>query len=110
MMAGPDPLGDLRELVTHCLGIAPGQDQARRLALLGADGAEDVGRCRPLVVRRRGPRATASPAPGDLVLLPDPGLIPEPDFYGRALDALLARDLVQTGRERFLKCSIAPSA
>jgi hypothetical protein len=110
MVTGPDALGDLGKLVAHCLDVAPGQDQARRLSLLGADGAEDVGRGRALVVRCRWAGAAPGPAPGDLVLLPDPGLIPEPNLYSRALEALLARDRVQTGGQSFLKRSIAPSA
>ena len=34
----------------------------------------------------------------------------EPDLYVGAIDAAVARDLVQNGRETFLKCSTAPSA
>ena len=34
---------DSREVQVHRRDIAPGQDQPDRLALLGADGAEDVG-------------------------------------------------------------------
>jgi hypothetical protein len=34
---------DRREVEVHHSGVAPGQDQADSLALLGADGAEDVG-------------------------------------------------------------------
>ena len=35
--------GDRREMQVHHRGIAPGQDQADGLALLGTDSAEDVG-------------------------------------------------------------------
>src|SRR4030095_9480941 len=60
--------------------------------------------------RRRGPRPPSCPAPGDLVLLPDPGLVPEPDLYPVAIDPLVARDRVQALGERFLKASTAPAA
>ncbi len=43
------------------------------------------------------------PAAGDLVLLPDPGLVAEPDLYGGGLDALFAGDLVQHGGEGLSK-------
>src|SRR5262245_44877359 len=38
------------------------------------------------------------------------GLVGEPDLYCIAVDALLARDRLQTGGETFLKSSIAPAA
>jgi hypothetical protein len=50
------------------------------------------------------------PAPGDLVLLPDAGLIAEPDLDLAGIDARRARDRVQTGGEAFLKASTAPAA
>ena len=109
-MAGPDLLGDRDELMGHRVGVAPGQNQPRRFALLRADRAEDVGRRGALVMRCGRSRAAPSPAPCDLVLLPDPGFVAEPNFYSRALDSLLTRDRVQTGGKCFLKCSIAPSA
>ena len=43
MASGGDIGGDGREMQVHRRDIAPGQDQPDRLALLGADGAEDVG-------------------------------------------------------------------
>src|SRR3954471_20875277 len=55
------------------------------LAIAGADSPEDVGGSGALIVRRRGPRSPSCPAPGDLVLLPDPGLVPEPDLYPVAI-------------------------
>src|SRR3954454_11637937 len=71
---------------------------------------EEVGGSGALIVRRRGPRSPSCPAPGDLVLLPDPGLVPEPDLYPVAIDPLVARDRVQALGERFLKASTAPAA
>jgi hypothetical protein len=85
----------------HVLTRATGQNQARALALSRADRAEDVHRGGPLVLGRRGTAAAPGPAPGDLVLLPDAGLIGEPDLY--RLAAGLMCDRGQAGREVFLK-------
>jgi hypothetical protein len=101
---------DLGEMQAHGCGVAVGQDEARRLALLGADGAEEVGRRRALILRRGGPGAASGPAPGNLVLLAYPGLIGEPDLYGAGGDALLARDFRQAGGKVLLKRSTAPAA
>jgi len=94
----------------HRRGVAAWQDEGRSLAVLGADGAEDVGGGGPLILRRRRSRAAPRPAPGDLVLLADPGLISEPDLYVGRGNALGARDVVQNGGEVFLKSSTAPAA
>jgi len=110
MGAGLDGLGDLHEVQVHCLGVAGRQDQGCALALLGADRAEDVGGSCTLVARRAGAGAALGPTAGDFVLLADAGLVGEPDFYRVAVDALLARDRLQTGGEAFLKSSIAPAA
>lgn len=83
------------------------QHQGGSLALGWADGAEDVGRAGALVVRRAQPRATACPATGDLVLLPDPGFVLEPDLYGLAC-GLARRDLRQDRGEVFLNAEVAP--
>ena len=101
---------DLGKVQVHGLGVAAWQDEGRSLAVLGADGAEDVGGGGPLILRRRRSRAAPRPAPGDLVLLADPRFVGEPELYPAWLDALLPRDLVKTPREAFLKSSIAPSA
>ncbi len=110
MASGGDIGGDGREVQVHCRDIAPGQDQPDRLALLGADGAEDIGRCCALVARGRRPGSPPSPTAGDLVLLPDPRFVAEPNLYIAGRDALVLRDCVQTGGETFLKSSIAPAA
>jgi hypothetical protein len=52
-------------------------------------------------------RAAFGPAARDLVLLPDPRLIGEPDLYRLAADRL--PDLLQTGRKVFLKAETAAS-
>jgi hypothetical protein len=91
----------------HRVGIAERQDKAGGLAFLWADRSEDVGRSGALIVRCRGSRSALGPSPRDLVLLPDTGLVLEPDFYRRA--AWEGRfDLVQLGSKApFLKASIA---
>ena len=90
----------------HGLGVAAGQDEAGALCLLGADGAEDVGRLGALIERRAGPGAALGPPARDLVLLSDAGLVLEPDLYVLAV-CLLGRDLGQFGGEVFLKAAAA---
>ena len=80
--------------------------QAQRLSL--RRGAENIGRRRPLVVRRRRTRPTLGPAARNLVLLPDARLIGEPDLYAGRIEALVLCNLIQAGGETFLKSSIAP--
>ena len=108
--AGRNGLGDLHEMQVHRLGVAGGQDQGRTLALLRADGAEDVGGSGALVAGRTGTRATLRPTAGDLVLLADTRLVSEPDFYLVAVERFLTGDCIQAGGETFLKSSITPSA
>jgi len=64
----------------HRRDVAEGQDQSRRLAFGRTDRAEDIDRLGSLVARGDRPRSAPGPTPGDLVLLPDPGLVGEPDF------------------------------
>ena len=78
--SGRDDRGDLREVQVHRLGIAGRQDQGRALALLWADGAEDVGGGGALITRSAGAGAPLGPSAGDLVLLADPSLVCEPDL------------------------------
>jgi hypothetical protein len=108
MLAGRDLGRDLCEVQAHRAGVAAGQDERRTLAVVRADGPEDIGRGGALIVRGAGPCPASGPAPRDLVLLADPGFVGEPDLYVVAIDPLLARDLRQAGWERFLKASIAP--
>ncbi len=110
MGSGRDRFGDLCKMQVHRLAVAGRQDQGRALALLGADRAEDIGGSGTLVARRTGAGAALRPAASDFVLLADAGLVGEPDFYCIAVDALLARDRLQTDTEAFLKFSIAPAA
>ncbi len=69
---------DLLEEMVHRRRVAHRHDERRRLALLRAHGAEDVGRGKAQVLRRRRPRARACPQSGQRVLLPDPRLVTEP--------------------------------
>jgi len=94
----------------HGLGVAGRQDQGRALALFWADCAEDVGGSGALVTGRAWAGAALRPPAGDLVLLADPSLVLEPDFYLVAVDRLLARNGIQERGEVFLKSSITPSA
>ena len=110
MGSGRNRFGDLCKMQVHRLAVAGRQDQGRALALLGADRAEDIGGSGTLVARRTGAGAALRPAASDFVLLADAGLVGEPDLYCIAVDALLARDRLQTGGEAFLKSSIAPAA
>src|SRR3954449_5819403 len=64
----------------HGLRVASGQHQGRALTLLRADCSEDGDRTRPLIMRGAGPGAPSGPAPGDLVLLADTGLVLPPQF------------------------------
>src|SRR4051812_37269702 len=90
----------------HGLRVASGQDQGRTLTLLRADRPEDGDRTRPLIVRGAGPGASSGPAPGDLVLLADTGLVLPPQLdRGAVWEA--RPDRFQGGREAFLKASNA---
>ena len=104
--AGGDGRGDLFEVQGHRLGVAAGHDEAGALALGRADRPEDVGRGGALVLGGRGRVSALGPAPGERVLLADPGLVCEPDLYRLAADSL--RDLRQAGGEVFLKADRRP--
>ena len=49
-----DVFGDFLQMQLHRLGVALGQDEADRLAFLGANRAENVGRGGELVARTEG--------------------------------------------------------
>ncbi len=101
--------GDLGQMQSHGGGIAARQNKAGGDPLGRANGPEDVGRARPLIVRCRGARPALRPSPGDLVLLSDPGLVLKPDLYRLARRVALG-DLVEAGGEVFLNAaSIAAS-
>ena len=98
------------ELEVHRLGVAPWQHQPDGFPLRRTDGTENIDRCGAEVPGSRGPRAAFGPAARDFVLLPDAGLVAEPDFYLGGIDASLTRDVCQRVGELFLNVSIAPAA
>ncbi len=103
-----DGLADLDQMQFHRLGVAPGHDQPGALALGGAYGAEYVGPFGALVAGCAGSGSLARPASRDLVLLPDPRLVLEPQLYlGPGREA--RPDLRQLGGEVFLNASMANS-
>ena len=109
MGSGGHRSGDLDQMQSHGGGIAAWQNKAGGDPLGRADGPEDVGRARSLIVRCRGAGPAPGPSPGDLVLLSDPGLVLKPDLYRLARRVALG-DLVQAGGEVFLNAaSIAAS-
>ena len=93
--------GDFGQVQVHRFGVAPGQDEGRALAVLGADCAEDISRGGSLIFGSARTRAALGPAAGDLVLLADARLVGEPDLYGGGIDALLAPDLFQARGKLF---------
>ena len=50
MGAGRDVEGDLCQMHSHRLAVAPGHDDGGALAFSRADGAEDIGRGRALIL------------------------------------------------------------
>jgi len=97
------------EVQCHGFGVAEGQNEPCTLAVFRADRAEDVGRFRPLIFRCRRPGPASRPAPRDLVLLTDAGLILEPYLY-RRVPREGCSDLCQLGSKApFLKSSMAYS-
>src|SRR5262249_55600010 len=90
--------------------LQAGRIRAAPLPSLGRTVPKNVGGSGTLIARRTGAGAALRPAARGFVLLADAGLVGEPDFYCVAVDALLARDRLQTGGEAFLKSSIAPAA
>src|SRR4051794_4695421 len=106
MGSGSHGLRDLGQVQAHGPRVASRQDQGRALALLGADCSEDVDRTRPLIMRGARPGAPSGPAPGDLVLLADTGLVLPPQLDRGALREARP-DRLQGGGETFLKSSSA---
>ena len=101
-----DSLVDLCQMQPHGGAVAPWQHQPGTHATLGADGAEDVGRCGALVGRRRRTAAALRPASGDFVLLADPRFVLEPDLY-RLARCIACGDFRQACGEVFLKAATA---
>ena len=102
-------LRDFRQMQRHRGGVAARQDKAGAGSSGRADGAEDVGRTGPLIVRCRGSSPAPRPSPGDLVFLADPGLVLEPDLYRLARRVALG-DLVEALGEVFLNAAMASAS
>ena len=94
--------GDLGQMQGHCRAVAARQDEGGALTLPGTDRAEDIGRSGALIARRCRPGAPPRPAPSDLVLLPDAGLVGKPHLY-RPAGRIASGDLCQAGGKGFLK-------
>src|SRR5512132_1495986 len=106
MGAGRDLASDHVEMQLHGLTVAARQHKCCAGAVLGTDRAEQIGRLRALIVRRARTRALLGPTIGELVLLPHPHLVLEPNFYGCAGREPLT-DMRHMGREVFLNASMA---
>jgi len=63
VFAGSDGLDDFLEMQVHRFGVAKAQNEPGALAVVGADGAENIGRGGALIVRGRRPRSSLGPAP-----------------------------------------------
>ena len=81
--------GDFGQVLVHGIGVAPRHDEGGGFSVPGADRAEDVCGTGALVVWSRRSRSTLGPATCDLVLLPDPGFVLEPDFDHSAFGGTL---------------------
>lgn len=79
--AGRHFRGDFRHQQIHRRRVAPRQDQSRCFALVRAYRAKYICRGGALVVWCGWPASAPRSAPGDFVLLADPGFVLEPDFY-----------------------------
>jgi len=106
MCARGDVKGDLLEVHAHRLAVAPGHHNARDLAISGTDRAEQPCRRAPLILGCRWPSAALGPAPGELGLLADAGLVLPPQLYRRS-SREPPFELCQTGGEAFLKSAMS---
>ena len=101
---------DPGKMQVHRLRVAMGKDERRAFAFFRANRAGNRDRFRALTGWGRGTAASFGPPPCDLVLLAGARRAGEPDFYVAGSGALLLREGFQTGRETFLKSSVAPPA
>lgn len=106
MRAGLDGVRDLRQMQRHRGGIAARQHKTGCRTARRTNRAKDIGRTGALIVGCGGPRSSLGPSPRDLVLLTDPSLILEPDFY-RFASRLSLSDRRQVGSEVFLNAATA---
>src|SRR4029077_3984509 len=90
----------------HGFAVAEGQHQSGAGAELRAHGTEEIGRLRTLIVGSLRPRSLSGPTIGELVLLPHPHLILEPQL-SRRVRRKAAADFLTHRVEVFLNASIA---
>ena len=86
---------DFIEMLLHGMGVGPRHHQSGADAPGRTDGAEQIGAFVSLVRRLARPGSAFRPQAHLAVLLADPGLVLEPDFYCLAL-----RQMAYVGLER----------
>jgi hypothetical protein len=69
MNAWRDRKRDFFETEGHGLAVAGGQDEPGAFSFGRADGAENIGRRRPLAARRRGPGSAFRPSIANALML-----------------------------------------
>lgn len=106
MRSGRDAAGDFGQMGRHGFGVDGGQDEPRRNATFGADGAKKIGPLIAGIAGRTGPGAASGPEPGEGSLLADPCFVLEPDFQRLALRGFGDRRLYSCA-EFFLNVSCA---
>jgi len=90
----------------HGFAVASREHECGAGSTLGADRTEQIGGLGTLIMRGAGARAGSGPAVGQLVFLPDPHLVLEPDLYRSARREPPA-DFLQAGGKVFLNASMA---
>ena len=101
MGAGRDNGCDLCQMQAHRLRIAVRQHEGRIFAFAWTDRAKDIGRGCALILRGRRPGPSSGPATRDLVLLPNPGFVSEPNLYRAGCKALRTGNFCQSRGELF---------
>ena len=104
--AGGDFCGDLVEMKLHGFGVAERQNEGSAGSVFRAYRTEQIGRLGALIMRGSGTRTRPGPAIGELVLLADPHLVLEPDFY-RCARRELGADFRHAYGKVFLNASMA---
>ena len=97
---------DFKKMLVHGGSVTAGHDDAGNCALGRTDGAEQIGRGGPLILRCAWAGAPFGPTPCNSIFLSHSGFVLPPDFYGRATFEL-GFDLRQLGGEVFLNVGMA---
>jgi hypothetical protein len=93
----------------HRRRIGAGYDDRRASIARGADRPKKIGVGGALVLRLAGTRSLLGPLVDEAVLLANPSLVLEPDFYRRAPGKML-QCLLRACAEVFLNASMTPSS